>query len=54
MRVTDRMKRAKRALEGVARGGTCPPRKILVSNLLRSLLVPFWVKQQELDDQLPI
>ena len=43
MHVTDRIKRAKRALGGVARwGGTCPPRKILISNFLRSLLVPFW------------
>ena len=44
--VTHRIKRAKRARQGgVARVGTCSPRKI--SDVLRSLLVPFWVKQQE-------
>ena len=30
------------ALGGCGTWGTCPPRKIYVSDLLRSLLVPFW------------
>ena len=38
MHVTDRIKRAK----GCGTWGTCPPRKFLISDLLRSLLVPFW------------
>ena len=40
--VTDRIKRAKRALGVCGKGGTCPSGKFLISDLLRSLLVPFW------------
>ena len=39
--VTDGIKRAKRALGSVARGGTCRPGNFLIADLLRSLLVPF-------------
>ena len=43
MHVTDRIKRAKaRALGCVWHVGTGPHRKTLISDLLRSLLVPFW------------
>ena len=31
-----------RALRGVARGGHVPPGNFMISDLLRSLLVPFW------------
>ena len=55
MHVTDCIKCLKRVRLGVCgTWGTCPSRKILISDL-RLLLVPFvGVKQQELDDQLPI
>ena len=39
MQVIDRIKRA---LGGVARGGHTPPGKLLISDLLSKLLVPFW------------
>ena len=42
MHVTKVTKRIKRALGGVAHGGGSPPRNILISDLQRSLLVPFW------------
>ena len=42
MHVTNRIKRAKRALGDVVRGGHVPLGKFLISDLLRSLLVPFW------------
>ena len=42
--VNDRIKRAKRALGGCGTwgGGHVPPGKFMISDLLTSLLVPFW------------
>ena len=55
MYVTDRIKRAKRRLGGCGTWVTCPPRKIFdfrPSEIAFGAI--FGVKQQELDDQLPI
>ena len=43
MHATDGIKRKNRALVGVVRGGHVPAGKFLISDRLRSLLVPFWV-----------